>query len=724
MVMTGGYVTGNYSSLAGGGIYAGFYEGDGGVNFSMTGGTIAANCAQYGEGGGLRIGGGNNGGTKGVIRTEGTVYITNNKTLTKDDWGGGGIFVQEGGHLSVMDALITNNSAEGFGGGVGACPTGETLIVNKDGAAIYGNEASGTQMSGGGNGKDLDTELASKSDVFKSSGYKDYFCVRKRGIDSYISLVTGLMAGDGAANWKGSCDEKPVTIGRTGYAAAKYLFGLTAYPDDTAKSQAVDAARVMITGNSSGVHGGGIMTNGGLILGDPDGSVVTATPELDITGTKALVRDGVRQEGLAGFQFQFQLKGSTDTDVRTATADDTTGEFTIEDIKFTQTGDYTYTLSEINDGRAGVTYDTKKYEIKVTISKNTVSLLDVDFESYHVSSVTVDGKVVGGSSGSGSEGDTQKGTFTVRYRNTNNWNDVYLYVWNGDGSNKSEPLGAWPGEPMTKDDTDGSYYYDLSVSGTGYYNYVFNIGSDSQKTKDITNVHYAPGKEALFDADGNVLSNTANTSTGSTETGGVSRGANPDGSYTLEIPGIAFKNTMTTPLNLQITKTDSVDAEKKLEGAKFALKEQGQETSVEVPTDKDGIATFTGIRRNTTYYLYETKAPSNYMTAGPWILDVKESTATLYPATEGENGTLTKTSETGTQLEVIDGDPIVFSATISDQSWGYKLPDTGGAGTTSYTTGGLVLIFGAATLLYIQCKRRKEDEVSSWYAESHHSNSK
>ena len=33
-----------------------------------------------------------------------------------------------------MDALITNNSAEGFGGGVGACPTGKTLIVNLPGS--------------------------------------------------------------------------------------------------------------------------------------------------------------------------------------------------------------------------------------------------------------------------------------------------------------------------------------------------------------------------------------------------------------------------------------------------------------------------------------------------------------------------------------------------------------------------------------------------------------
>lgn len=708
MEMTGGYVTGNYSSLAGGGIYAGFYEGAGGVEFTMSGGTIASNCAQYGEGGGLRIGGGNNGGTTGVIRTEGKVYITNNKTLTTDDWGGGGIFVQQGGHLSVLDALITNNFAGGFGGGVGACPTGETLIVNKDGAAIYDNTAEGKQMSGGGNNKTYDTDLAQNSPAFMKNGYRDYFCVRaKEGANNYISLVTGLMAGGGAAKWTGSCDEQPVSIGKTGYAAAKYLFGLVANPDESAKKSAVNTAKVMITGNSSGVHGGGIMTNGGLILGDPDGTVVRATPELDITGTKALVKDGVRQEGLKGFQFQ--LKDSTGAVVGEATADDTTGEFTFQDIEFSQVGVYTYTLSEVKGGRADVTYDTTVHKIQVTIAEKTISLLGVEFKSYYVSSVTVDDKVVGGSSGSGSGSGTgsQTGTFRVRYLDTNKWNDVYVYVWEGADNKKA---GPWPGTKMTKD-SDGSYYYDLSVTGTGKYNYVFNIGSDAKKTKDITNVSYAPGKEAVFDADGNVLSNTAVPAP--TETGGVARGSNSDGSYSLEIEGDAFTNTITTPLNLQITKTDSVDASKLLEGAKFTLKEQGQETSVEVTTQGDGIALFSGIRRNTTYYLYETQAPSNYMVAGPWILEVGDTTATLYPAAEGENGTLTKSSETGTPLENIGKDSIVFSAAISDQSWGYKLPDTGGAGTTSYTAGGLALIFGAATLMYVHCKRRKEDEASS-----------
>ena len=714
MEMTGGYVTGNFSSLAGGGIYAGYYDGPGGVTFTMSGGTIAANCAQYGEGGGLRIGGGNNGGTKGVIRTDGTVYITNNQTLTKDDWGGGGIFVQQGGLLSVMDALITNNSAGGFGGGVGACPTGETLIVNKDGAAIYDNTAEGKQMSAGGNGKNYDETLAKASPVFMANGFKDYFCVRgKNDANNYISLVTGLMAGSGAANWKGSCDNQPVTIGKTGYAAAKYLFGLEAHPDDSAKKLAVDTARVMITGNSSGVHGGGIMTNGGLILGDPDGSVVTATPELDITGTKALVKDGVPQN--SGRDFKFQLKDSSGTVVGEAIADGTTGKFTIEGIEFQKPGTYNYMLSEFNDSRPGVTYDTKVHPIQVTIAEKTITLLGVDFTSYYVESVTVDGNESGGSSGSGSGTGSETGIFKVRYQNTNNWNEVYLYVWNGDGSNKSEPLGKWPGTAMIKDSED-SYHYDLPVTGRGIYNYVFNIGSDAKKTKDITNVPYAPGKEAVFDADGKILSNTA-ADTGSTETGdAVGHGANPDGSYSLVLEGDTFTNTMTTPLNLQITKTDSVDAERKLEGAEFTLTRVGTENPegpLTATTDENGIATFTGIQRGATYELRETKAPAGYMTAGPWILKVEETTATLYPATEGANGALTQTSETGTQLAATGSDPIVFSAPISDQSWGYKLPDTGGAGTTSYTAGGLVLIFGAATLLYIHCKRRKEDEASS-----------
>ena len=538
------------------------------------------------------------------------------------------------------------------------------------------------------------------------NGYADYFCVRARdGANDPISLVTGQMAGGGAANWKGSCDEQPVTIGKTGYAVAKYLFGLVANPDNAAKTQAVDAAKVIITGNYSGVHGGGIMTNGGLILGDPGGKVVTATPELDIIGTKALLKDGVAQK--SGRDFTFQLTDETGKVLGTATSDAATGQFTISpDVQYSQTGTHTYTLSEVKGDRAGVTYDTNVHTIQVTISEKTVSLLGVTFKSYYVSSVTLDGSESGGSSGSGSGGDSQPGTFRVRYQNGNNWNDVYMYVWNGE----NKPLGKWPGQPMKKD-TGDTYYYDLPVTGTGKYNYIFSNNGKSQ-TKDIENIAYEPGKEAVFSADGDVLSNTA--ATGSSGSGdAVGQGSNSDGSYTLTIPGDAFTNTMTTQLNLQITKMDSVDDKKLLKDAEFTLKERGTENSKEAITDKDGIATFTGIQRNTTYYRRETKAPSNYMTAGPWILEVRDKDATLYPATEKPDGTLEKAGETGTPLTVTGTDLKVLPVTIRDISWGYELPSTGGAGTTSYTAGGLALIFGAATLLYSHCRRRKEDEVSS-----------
>ncbi len=698
MNMTGGYVTGNYSGLAGGGIYAGFFGHN--VGFTMSGGTIAGNCAELGEGGGLRIAGG----TNGVIQATNKVYITNNITNSNNDWGGGGIFVQEKGNLSIVNSLITNNSAGGFGGGVGACPTGETLIVNKDGAAIYGNEASGTNMSGGGNNKTYDSTLALNSTVFMSKGYADYFCVRKKeGANAPISLVTGLMAGGGAANWTGSCDEQPVTIGKTGYAAAKYLFGLNAHPDGAAKSQAVNAAKVIITGNHSNIHGGGIMTNGGLILGRKE-EIVTATPALDITGTKALLKDGAAQE--SGRDFHFLLKNSAGEEVGRATADAATGQFTISpNVQYTQAGTYTYTLSEVNDNRPGITYDTNVHTIQVTIEEKTVSLLGVTFKSYNVSSVTLDGSESGGSSGSGSGTGSQTGTFRVHFKNTQGWEHVYMHVW----ADSSNPLTSWPGMQMTQG-SDGYYVAELSVSGTGTYNYVFNNGSGKQ-TKDITNVPYAPGKEVRFDYE-TVIENTATGSSGSGDA--VGHGSNSDGSYTLTIPGDAFTNTMTTQLNLQITKTDSVDASKLLEGAKFTLKEQGTENSMEVTTGKDGIALFSGIRRNTTYDLRETQAPSNYMTAGPWILEVRDEDATLYPATENPDGTLDKASNTGTALTVTTGtDSKVLQLTIQDTLWGYKLPDTGGAGTTSYTAGGLALIFGAATLLYSHCRRRKEDEVSS-----------
>ena len=107
-----------------------------------------------------------------------------------------------------------------------------------------------------------------------------------------------------------------------------------------------------------------------------------------------------------------------------------------------------------------------------------------------------------------------------------------MYVWK-DESNK--PLGGWPGQPMTKE-SDGTYYYDLPVTGTGTYKYIFHNNSGTQ-TSDSPEIPYEPGKEAVFNFNG-MVSNTASGSSGSGDA--VGHGSNSDGSYTLTIPGDAF----------------------------------------------------------------------------------------------------------------------------------------------------------------------------------------
>ena len=601
MEMSGGYVTGNDAWLSGGGIYAGFWNHR--VGFTMSGGTIARNHVQIGEGGGLRIAGGTNGGTNGVIMADlnNKIYITNNKTETPDDWGGGGIFVQEKGTLNITNALITENSAGGFGGGIGVCPTGETLIVHSEGGAVYSNRAEGTNMSDGGNGKHYDTSVAKASEIFKTNGYADFFCVRsKDGANNEVSLVTGEMLGDGAANWKGSCDEQKVEISKSGYAAAKYLFGLTSHPDDNAIAAAKKAAKVIISGNHSNIHGGGIMTNGGLILGTTEGDIVTTTPSLNISGTKVLLKDGASQNSER--DFQFQLKDEAGEVVGTATADASTGKFTISPNKeYTEEETYIYYLSEVQDNRDGVKYDTTSYKIEVQITSQTTNLLGVNFVSYEVGSATV----------------TKEG--------------------------------------------------------------------------DSSSQNLATGK------------------------------LNADGSYSLQFDNTAFTNTMTTPLKLKLVKTDKDKPETLLPDATFTLKKADGTIMSAVTTNDKGEATFSNIEKNTTYYLYETEPPTGYRTAGPWILVIEDNKGVYYPAKENADGTLVKTEDgklvktedAGTAFQVTSGDTIVLEMKISDQSWGYKLPDTGGLGTTGYRTGGLALVVSALAWKYILTKRRKEDEISS-----------
>ena len=407
--MTGGSVTANYSNEAGGGIYAGFWGKA--ITFTMTGGTIAGNKSVNGEGGGLRIAGGNNSGTKATINAgeNSKIYITNNKTMTgstKDrggDWGGGGIFIQEHGRLNILRSLITSNKAGGWSGGIGACPTGETIVSHSYGAAIYGNKDNVDQdgnplgtynYSAGGNNKNQDhDETNYVTPDFQDSGHKDFFLVRnKDNARSTIAVVLGKMLGGGSAGWHGTCDGNPVTIDPNGGAEAKWMFGLEANPNGEAVKKAQAEATTIISGNYSYTHGGGIMTNGDLIVGKV--TSLDVYPAIKVKANKVLMKDG-KEQGLSGHNYQFKLLGApansekapcwnengtlneNGCEAMPAVAVDENGEILIDTGANYQSGDYDLYLVEVPINEKRTTFDKAIYKIHIKVGTAPVKWTDL-----------------------------------------------------------------------------------------------------------------------------------------------------------------------------------------------------------------------------------------------------------------------------------------------------------------------------------------------------------
>lgn len=418
LAINGGYITGNYSAEAGGGVYAGAWN-RALSSFTFSGGTIASNVAQNSEGGGIRIAAP----TVGEFNVGSTkAYITNNTTNTTNDWGGGGVFVQGGNSdkgvnsasLKIYNALITNNSAQGYGGGFAACPTGKTAITDTKGIAIFGNrDENGANLSGGTNGKNEDQPTTVTggeiTNTFKQNGHKDLFLIRKSDNGDYIAAVTGQMLGGGAANWKGTIDgqpsttiEPPTTIGKYEGAQAKYMIGLEANPSPEDQGLAASKATLFITGNSSNIHGGGIMTNGNVVAGSTQ--EVKVYPKMKLNGTKLLTGRELKNE-----EFEFMLLkqgadekapsfGSDGTlqpngcSVVNTVKNDENGKFSFDLGEVYADNDLVYYLVEVPGTDKDVTYDKTIYKIDPTVVKDerkSHEVLDIRYTYYKVNSVVI-----------------------------------------------------------------------------------------------------------------------------------------------------------------------------------------------------------------------------------------------------------------------------------------------------------------------------------------------
>ena len=421
LVISGGYITGNYSAEAGGGVYAGVWNKPL-SRFTFYGGTIASNVAEYSEGGGIRI----SAPTESVFEVpidshaDSHAYITNNTTNTPNDWGGGGVFVQGGSgsvqpaSLRISNALITNNSAQGYGGGFAACPTGKTAITDTNGIAIFGNrDENGAHLSGGTNGKNEDqptTKGGEITDAFKRNGHKDLFLIRKSDNSDYIAAVTGQMLGGGAANWKGTIDgqppttiDPPTTIGKYEGAQAKYMIGLDANPSDGDQGLARDYATLFITGNKSNIHGGGIMTNGDVVAGSTQ--EVKVYPKMKLNGTKMLTGRELKNE-----EFEFMLlKQGADKKAPSFGSDDTlqpNGCSVVNTVKNGEKGNFSFDLGEVyaddelvyylvevpGADKDVINYDNTIYKIDPTVTEDLTRMhevLGIKYRYYTVSNVKI-----------------------------------------------------------------------------------------------------------------------------------------------------------------------------------------------------------------------------------------------------------------------------------------------------------------------------------------------
>lgn len=421
LTIVGGYITGNYSAEAGGGVYAGVWN-SALSGFTFSGGIIASNVAQNSEGGGIRI----SAPTKGVFEVpidshaDSHAYITNNTTNTTNDWGGGGVFVQGGSDgvqpasLRISNALITNNSAEGYGGGFAACPTGKTAITDTNGIAIFGNrDENGRNLSGGTGGKSEDRDKGTEGTVgeitenFKNGGHKDLFLIHQSGNTDYIAAVTGQMLGGGAANWSGTIDDAPTSIGKYEGAQAKYMIGLKSEPIQEDMDAATAAASLFITGNRSNIHGGGIMTNGDVIAGST--TQVNVYPKMKLNGTKALtgralkdgefkfqlLKQGTKKQDPSFADHKLQLNGCTK--VGNGVKNDAGGNFFFDLGRVYSDGVIVYYLVEdpgnMDPGDKpvpGVTYDQTIYKIEFKTTKlKEQSVLGITYTYYSVNEAKV-----------------------------------------------------------------------------------------------------------------------------------------------------------------------------------------------------------------------------------------------------------------------------------------------------------------------------------------------
>lgn len=273
MTMNGGVIKNNTSDMDGGGISLGgvltaFFEASN-PKLELNGGTITNNKAEN-NGGGIFV----QENCEAVINKNhtGKIFITNNTAsgFHNGHFGGGGIYVNGGkdtgytnGIAYLYNVKISDNTAVKEGGGVAGCVTSNVRVYLTDGGVIYDNDAE--------NARDIRTSLINMAGTPEPTGI---------GPEKFISEY---MLGGGEYHWK---DKENKEVESYLLSSRDPVSLHTDLKDGNADiERANDMAEVFITGNTSGTRGGGIGSNGDVVIGSPEGGALKVTKT--VSGSKA-----------------------------------------------------------------------------------------------------------------------------------------------------------------------------------------------------------------------------------------------------------------------------------------------------------------------------------------------------------------------------------------------------------------------------------------------------
>ncbi len=228
--------------------------------FTMLGGTISGNKATAsGETGTVQGDGGCGGG----------VYCASNEVTLRGgriegnqaDSQGGGVYIGSIPYeLTIYNAVVKGNTASILGGGIWACPTGDTEVFVTNGVGVFGNSSYGA-------GDDVASVKSPEG------GYVLTLSNRILGGGQVQWYADGGLADDGSV--LGNPDDSP-RYDPEGDAQpfvqienSSEPYALKAVVSEAAQALAESNAELFICNNSA-ARGGGIGTNGSIVMGERD----------------------------------------------------------------------------------------------------------------------------------------------------------------------------------------------------------------------------------------------------------------------------------------------------------------------------------------------------------------------------------------------------------------------------------------------------------------------